>query len=344
MAIKRKATVKDVAELAGVSLMTVSRVLNKKGYTSKATVKKVQQAVSDLGYVANALARGMNAGKSMIVGIPVPASSEYYVDIVGGLYSELSRHNYLLTIGWDHGIEPFKDERGEGLGHIRQMLEHRVDGLIIRPTVGATSVEYFKEVKAHGIPMVCVDRNFADVDCAFVGSDDVWAAGEAARILLERGHSKVLHLTIPQNISTVIDRKKGFKEAFDSLGGESYYEVTAFIKELDWVNEVEVLIKNKEITAIFAFNDVIASMLMKELGKRGISIPNDVSVVGFGNLPVSKWTSPELATFDQKPKILGKEAGELLYKLMNEPDDYLNSRKILIRPEWVEGESLKEIN
>ena len=343
MSKKGKITAKDVAEMAGVSMMAVSRVLSGKGYSSKELSAKVHKAVTALGYVPNALARGMMAGKTMMVGVPVSVSSPFFSDVVQGIYASLSEFDYLLTLGWAREITPKNSDQSD-LRYIQRMLEHRVDGLIIRPTLGPKNEKYYQEVKKRDIPMVCVDRDFDKIACPFVGSDDLWGGEEAARILLERGHRKVLHVAGVQAVSsTAVLRRKGFKGAIEASADTRYYEVVGRNLETDWMDQVVELVKKKKITAVFLYNDHLASMLFSEFEKQNISIPDDVSIIGFGGLPVAEWTRPKLSTFNQKPKIIGKEAGLLLHALMNEKDESFSSKRILIRPEWVEAGSVSSI-
>jgi LacI family transcriptional regulator len=181
------ATMKSVAEKAGVSQSTVSRILaGQRQYATK-TVDRVLAAAEHLKYRPNSLVRGILTGRTRCVGVMVPASSRFYGPMVEGIHDAMCEADHVMSITWSKRSLPVADDTTE-LALIHRLVEQRVDGIILRPTCDEATQAYFEEIWQRRLPRVAVDRDLPGARADFVGTDDDAGAAAAAGHLLGLGH------------------------------------------------------------------------------------------------------------------------------------------------------------
>lgn len=327
---------KDIAKEAGVSTAAVSYILNDspdKVFTQKIR-DRVRQAAKRLDYLPNNLFAGVRNGRSKSVGVLMPAG-QFYGEILQGLHDALNEADYVPILAWNR--EDMATQGGAiELRHIHRLLEHRVDGVVMRPTRDEADMVYFQEIGERSIPLVVVDRELSGVRCDFVGTDDEVGGRLAAQHLLELGHRSVAHLGGPMTVSTSRDRRRGFEAAMAASGSEVSWtslEAPRFGK----VTEIaEKLLKSDpRPTAVFAANDDSAWSVYEAAARLGLSIPKDLSVIGFGDLVFANYLTPSLTTIRQPTHEIGRTAAQLLLKHMTKKSKNPEFQKVRLAPSLV---------
>ena len=305
-------SLRDVARAVGLSAMTVSRALRDDGTVAGPTRRRVLAAAARPRYRPNLLMHGVRTGRSRTVGVVVPASTPFLAGILQGIHDALDAADYAMLVAWNplHFAAPAN--RAERR-HIRRLLERRVDGLILRPTHDAATDDDFREVRKEGLPLVVVDRELPGVRCDFAGTDDEAGARMAADHLLALGHRRLGHLAGPQAVSTARLRRRGFERAVAAFGrGASCRTVEGHDFRGLRDEALRLLRASPRPTAVFCANDDAATSLYESADALHLRIPQDLSVVGFADLPVASMLRPALTTVRQDPVRIGREAVRLL--------------------------------
>jgi len=307
------ATIKDIAKKAGVSISTVSYILNNTKSVKQSTKERVLKAAATLHYRPNLIARSLKTKESLTIGIIIPdISNMFFNEIIRGIEDVADAHRYNVVIcSTDENKE--KEER-----HLATLVNKGIDGLIFIGT--GHNLESLHDVS---IPKVIVDRRLGD-EYYSVLTDNITGGYIATTHLLkkrEQQDSPVLFLTGPLTISSYKERYKGYKKALKD------HNIT-FKREFVYQCEVNTeggkggaskILQNENIPSgkpfgIFAANDLIAIGAINVLIEKGVKIPEDVQVVGFDDIPSASYVSPSLTTVNQPKYDMGKIAGELLLK------------------------------
>ncbi len=336
MAKKYTASLRDIAELSGVSISTVSRVIHRKSTISPKTTQAVMKAANKLGYHSNMLIEGMKTGKTGTIGVIVPIDDNFFRQIVSKINNELTSKSYLPINVW-----PDSEGTNE-LVLIKRLIEQRVEGIIMRPTKDWAGNDYFSDVIKRGLPLVLIDRKIpAELD--FVASDDYEGGVSAAKYLYELGHRKIACYQGPQLASPAALRRKGLEDFLSTKAdAEMFLCGNGGWEDFSVDIVYDFLQKHPDVTAFSAFSDIYAIDIYDATAKLGRRIPDDISVVGFGNLPESNYARPRLTTMNQFPEQLAKAAIERLFFKI---EHGLNSpgKDIRIKPELLIKESCKKL-
>ncbi len=332
-------SLKRIAEAAGVSVTTVSRVLREKGEISQATRSKVLRVAKRLRYRPNLTARGVYWGKTNTVGVIIPAASNFDVRIVFGIHDQLAKQDIVPITLWSGSWDGIGDkEKTENvLKQIHHLVDRRVDGVIVRPHNTFKNL-YIQEILERNIPLVTVDRNFLGSNADFVGTNDMTGGTLATQHLLDLGHRRLVHIAGPFKVTTGKLRRKGFEAVLGNIPGVKYdiIEDRSFGTDPNIVEKIFDL--KSRPTAVFAANDKIAQNIYIAARSRGLRIPQDLSVVGFADLDFSALMDPPLTTVRQHPYEIGKHAAEILIdRIESKGDKKIISR--LLEPELVERKS-----
>lgn len=313
--------IKDVAIKAGVSVSTVSRVMNNRGYISQATKDKVFNAMKDLNYQPNEIAKSLFKKKSNIIGLILPdISTPFYAEETRYIEEELYKLGYKLMLCNAYNSSSREQE------YINMLLRNQVDGIII----GSHTLK-IEDYLNLNLPIVALDRYLGD-DIPIVCSDHIEGGKLAALELLNCGCTNILHFSGSLKVPTPSnDRHKSFNA---TLEGKNIKVNTVelpinFFSFLDYSSIIqEALDNNPDIDGVFA-TDTIALTTIKELIKRNKNIPNDVKVVGYDGLSICALTYPTLTTIQQPIKDLSKEAVKTLINLINKKNSYIEKKIIL---------------
>lgn len=297
-------TIKDVAKKSNVSVATVSRVINNTGYVNHETRKIVKDAIEELGYVPNELARSLFNKRSNIIGLIVPHISTYFfAELIESLEDSIMKAGYKLM------IFNSKDDIELEKKYINVLNQYNIDGLIL--VANTNSAVKYLNLK---IPVITIDH-IIDKDIPSISSDNVQGGELAAYQFLESGAKKIIHFRGPSDLITVIDRSRGFYQVMD----EANIDVYSF--DLDFkspdIDDIEMFIKKyPDVDGIFCSSDIIAMYTISVLNRLGYKIPEDVEVIGFDNIELSNIFLPRLTTISQELSIIAKAAIDKLVRLI----------------------------
>ncbi|GFN21903.1 LacI family DNA-binding transcriptional regulator [Thermanaeromonas sp. C210] len=308
-------TIKDVARKAGVSVTTVSRVLNNSPHPiSPETRQRVLEAVAELGFLPNAAARSLQLQETKTIGLMLPdIANPYYPGIVRGIEDVAHEEGYTIILcNTDRSRE--RTSR-----YLRVLREKRVDGIIF---TGGGVVEdacrdrfFWREEE---IPTVVIGRHSADFPSVQI--DNVAAAKGAIAHLISQGHRYIACITGPETSTTARDRLQGYREALAEAGLEydAAMVVAGDFSPAGGYRALEELLARPRLkfTALFTHNDLMAVGALKALADNGLSVPRDVAVVGFDDIPLASYVLPRLTTVAVPVYDLGVTAMRLLRDLL----------------------------
>jgi DNA-binding LacI/PurR family transcriptional regulator len=298
----RPATIRDVAARAGVSHQTVSRVINDSPSVTAATRERVLAAIRDLAFVPSPMARGLISNQTRSIGIVADdVSDHFFARVVAGAEAEARRRGYYLMIG---SVEPDDDEGG----YLRLMLERRVEGLILaRPSVPLTPADLVA-ARGAGVPLVAV--GFSELPgFPVVDVDNRQGGYDATRHLLEHGHRRIATLVGPGAWPSAAARLDGYRQALLEAGVAEdpnlVEPASGWGLESGRAAARRLLERGADFTALFGHSDLIALGAIRQLRDAGLRVPDDVSVVGYDDLPVAEYFEPALSTIHQPMREVG---------------------------------------
>lgn len=308
----------DVAALAGVSPTTVSRVLNNRGYLSEETRAKVFEAMQQLGYRPNAIARSLQGQKSQLIGLVFPTVADpYYGEMAYRLESHLADIGYktILCNSMDH---PESEQR-----YLDMLIANQVDGVI----TGAHS-DVVAQFPHLGAPLVTIDRQETGRG-PNIACDNFDGAYRATRLLIEGGARSIAHIT--STVSPLNARQQGYLKALSEAGLSPHVLELGFITPHDQKIKLihSFLSEHPHIDGAFASNDMYAAMVLGGVRARGLNVPDDFQVVGFDGTQAVRILMPELTTVVQPIDALAQRAVALLVHAINGEDHPLSGSNTL---------------
>ena len=334
---------KDIAHELGISVVTVSKVLRNHPDIGAETRKRVQKRMKELNYQPNLAARSLSTGRTMSVGLVVPdLLHPFFAGIAAVISTELRRERYGLVIASSE--EDAELERRE----IEQLIARRVDVLLIASA--QTKTDSFRSIEEQKTPYVLIDRNFPRLGAHFIGCDDREAGRIATRHLIEQGCMRIAHIRGP-NVSTAIGRLEGYRNALKQANRQPLAgHVVSLGSSGDHRGEpggyacAKQLLKSKHRPdGIFCFNDPSALGAMRAILEAGLRIPEDVAVVGCGNLSYSDFLRAPLTSVDQDSQRMGQKASALALKLAQSKKP-LRARAEIIAPTLVVRASSRRLS
>ncbi|TDO92100.1 LacI family transcriptional regulator [Halanaerobium saccharolyticum] len=331
-------TMKDVAKLAGVSLSTVSRVLNDSSLVREETARKVQKAVDKLDYQINDSARILRTNTSNLIGV-IGAGMErpFLANLLKGIEAEARERGYALIYGDSDG--EFEKEQN----YLNIMKQKKIDGIILITT------NYYNDllsiVKNYQIPVVFASGYINDPQISCVTVDNVAAAYDMVEFLCKAGHKDLAFIKGPDlDLLASQERLRGVKLALRL--SEIRYEPRRFIEgdftfESGYSAAKKIMSKFPDVTAIFAFNDEMAVGAISYLREQNIKVPEDISVVGFDGIELGEYIDPALTTIKQSGYQLGLKSIEILNNIINQ--EKIEDNKVFIPHELVVRESTNRL-
>ncbi|KZR57684.1 LacI family DNA-binding transcriptional regulator [Pseudobacillus badius] len=302
-------TIRDVAAEAGVSVATVSRVLNNKGYVHEDTLRKVQQAIEKLNYSPNEVARSLFKRQSKLVGLLLPdITNPFFPELARGVEDELQKQGFRLLFG-NSDENPEKEQ-----AYIETFLQNQVVGII-----SATQTSGMFNQEQPAVPTVFLDRTHE-------GRYTVYADGReggkiAARELVCRGSRNITVLKGPGHISPVQDRFLGAVEVLAASSVDFQVIQMASLTYEEAEERAKELFRQYPATdGILASNDMTAAAVLHEALRIGKAIPEEVQIIGFDDIPMSRLLFPSLSTIKQPVYEMGKQAAQLLLKLIKKEE------------------------
>lgn len=327
-------TIKDVAHLANVNISTVSRVLSGRKNVSDETKTRVLEAIKTLSYQPNMLAQGLKGGKTQTAALVIP-------NIRNSIFPSVSRgvEDCAVSNGYNLILCNTDEDPEREKAYIEMLKKRFVDGAIFATATSESN--YLLELARSGFPMVALMREL-DEDVDTVVADNYGSAYKATTYLLERGCKNVAFLNGSKNISLYRHRYEGYCKSLEDHGVKVAHE---FVQEIDMERDYRsgyqatdvLLSKGLPIDGIFSGNDNAAVGAIARIRDAGLRVPEDVKVIGFGNLFITQMTQPTLSTMNQPMQKMGEAAMGLLLRRINDPK--AKYEKIVLQTELLVRES-----
>ncbi len=331
-------TIKDIAEKAGASIATVSRVLNDSKPVSPELKKKILKIIEETDYKPNALARGLINNQTSLLGVIIPdIGNQTFASLINGIEWVADENKFDIVVSNSHG------QTEKELEIFDVFREKQLDGIIFSGVVLTEKHRYFFD--KYKVPTVIVSQNFSRDEIPSVTINNFQAAYEATSYLIELGHERIGMITgFLKDIAAGMDRYRGFSTALREHALQEYSE---YIKEGDFTlisgyRGMEEILKNRVIpTAIFAASDKMAIGAMNSCFDNGLKVPDDLSLVGFDDLEIASVVRPTLTTIHQDHHEIGKIAARLLINRIRGIEDGVWN----IQPSYklIERQSTKKI-
>ncbi|WP_449601216.1 LacI family DNA-binding transcriptional regulator [Paenibacillus sp. Marseille-Q9583] len=298
----------DVAKKSGLSVVTVSRVINNSPSVREGNRRKVLSAIEELNYQPNSAARSLVRGKTGVIGMSITNFNDSFYDrVIRVVNRKLAEQGYFLALS-------IAENEDEGVNFLFQ--KDRVDGIILLSPI--EEKEYVEELKRKNIPFVLLDNQLQHEDVPSVVVDNYLGGYEATKHLIGLGHTQIAYIGGPSVFLSVAERKRGYVQALNEAGltpfGTEYCGFTVssgYEVAKRWIRE------DKLPTAIFSGDDFIALGVVQALREEGILVPQDISVVGFDDQQFVGEFYPRLTTVRQPEAQMGSIGVDLLMKLIN---------------------------
>ena len=322
------ATLKDVAALANVHASTVSRVLRgvENVPITEETRKRVAAAAKSLNYQPDQRARALRLGKSNTIGLIIPdISNPFFADIAKSIEQDSSEAGYTLVVCASN------ENQEKEIDFVLNLISRGIDGLIIAPV--QDSFEHLVELKNRNYPIVLIDRCFEDFKTNAVISDNEAAAFDAVEYLKEFGHLRIGFLSGRSSIYTIRKRLQGYQNAVDLLdldSDEALVSAGGFTFEEGYAETMEMLSISNPPTALLIAGNRITFGALKAIVELGLSIPTDISVIGFTDSIVSPYLVAPLTTISHPLQQMGSRAFRLLLNNLN-AKEHLPTSKIVVK-------------
>ena len=320
--VEARVTARDVARRAGVSQSAVSRVYTQGASVSEKTAEKVRQAARELGYRPNVLARSLITGRSRIIGLIVASlDNAFYPEVLEELSAALQGRGYRVMMF-------MAGQEAENIDAIlEEILDYQVDGIVMASV--AVSSGLARQCQAAGVPVVLFNRTQDDVAVSAVSSDNAAGGRRLAHFLAAGGHRRIGFIAGTESASTQRDREAGFRR------GLAEHALSIAIRAVGDYSHARAAEATRQMfrgpdrpDAVFVANDVMAMAAMDTLRfEMGLSVPGDVSVVGFDDVPAAAWPAYDLTTVRQSAPAM---VGEAVAILLDQIEAHAPSRRVVL--------------
>ncbi len=332
-------TMMDIARDLKVSVVTVSKVLRNQGKISAATRQRVLRRAKQLNYQMNWVARSLVTRRTYTIGLLLPEfTHSFFAEVARAVAQTMRPHGYHVIISY------FEEDPALEVSEADSFLARQVDGLIIASAQPARCLGLFQRIQQRDVPYVLIDRPIAGLRASFVGADNHAIGRLAAEHLIARGCRRIGHLRGPE-IGIATERFEGYRRALAKHKLRTY---TRYVvrgghgDETGYEGMQQLLGVRPLLDGVFCFNDPVAIGAMKAIQHAGLNVPNDIAVVGAGNVHYSDVLAVPLTTIDQSAREIGVRAAELLLKRIGLKSP-VEPEKILIAPKLVERESTRRV-
>lgn len=316
---KALVTIHDIARELNISASTVSRALHNHPRISLATRNSVHELAEKYAYQPNVVASSLRHGRSKTVGVVVPRiNRNFFANVIGGMEKVLAASGYHLMICQTH--EKLKDEKDA----LKTLVNARVDAILLSVSMETSQADHLTSLREKGIKLFFFDRILESVNVGSVVIDDRLGAYLNVKHLIEQGYRNISHLAGAEHINIYNARKKGYMDAMNEAGIDI---------RPDWIMEKDLVLEGGESAfhdsmklkekpdAFFCAGDYAALGLMQAALKKGIRIPDELGITGFGNEPFTAFLQPALTTVDQR----GEEMGKLIAEMFTEGNEKGNA-------------------
>ncbi|WP_160725048.1 LacI family DNA-binding transcriptional regulator [Bacillus sp. USDA818B3_A] len=332
-----KPTIYDVAKEANVSIATVSKVLNNTGRISEKTKNKVLAIMKDLKYQPSSVATALTGKKTFTIGVLVPdIANPFFAEVARALENNAREMGYsIILCSTDYQLEREHD-------YLDLLIKKQVDGIII--ATEPKDVKKLKNLNDQNVPCVLFSIDHLALDSHVVTTDDIRGGYLAGRYLCQKGHRSFAIISEPRRASSRL-RVEGFTKALADEGvnpaNVRVIEAKSKIDEAKWAASQIFHLENRP-TAVFATTDLIAAVFINEARKAGVSVPDDISIIGFDNTIHAEISDPGLTTIAQPIAKLASYTIEQLLDSIENPG--MPANRIMLAPTLIERESVKNIH
>ena len=328
--------IREVAERAGVSTGTVSKVLNRPQTVPAHTRQRVQHVIDELGYIRNASAHQLRAGSSRTIGLLIQdIANPFFTEVARGVEQAASAAGSIVIL-CNTELSPEREQQ-----YLRTLEEQRVQGVLIFPT--QADITHLERLRQRGTAVVVLDRPSSQVDLNWMVADDLRGGEMAAGHLFDLGHKQVVVIGGPQTIHQCAERVRGAQQAAQAHRRDPKRDVIHIVTSPSHsIHQGELCAEQilqivPRPTAVFCVNDLLALGLMSVLLRRGVRVPSDMAIVGYDDIELAHAFAPALTTIRQPKAELGRAATRLLLAEAQNLDGH--RQQIVYLPELIVRES-----
>jgi len=334
---ERDITIYDLANELNISIAIVSRALKDDPVVSKKTKKKIFELAEKMGYRSNHFARNLRIQRTNTIGVIVAKLTSYFqASAISGIENIANSEGYNLIIS--QSSEMFKKEAAS----VKTLFDSRVDGLLVSLAFDTNTLEHFDQFFSKKVPVIFYDRVIEHADSTCVVIDNVKAAYEATKHLIEQGCKRIVHITAPPQQNVYIDRLKGYRQALAAYN-LAFSEEDVITGNLSMEAGIAaantILSMASKPDGVFVANDNCAVGCMLALKQSGVRIPQDIAFCGFNNDPVSRVIEPNLTTINYPGFEMGQVAAQQLINHLRGMSTILSTNTIILRSELIIRES-----
>ncbi len=310
-----RATIVDVSRAAGVSDATVSRVVNGGAHVRPETRRRVEAAMRALGYVAHVSARALASGRTQVIGLLAQeVENAFFASVISGADQQASAEDYGFLLCTTHA------RREKEAEYVARLSNGMVDGLLIVLPGGLP--DYVERLRADAFPFVLIDYDADAPGCSVVNATNRSGTRAAIRHLIELGHRRIACIMGLEAVGSAHERLAGYRDAMTEAGlpiGPEDIQPGDFMGVGGHAAAVALLSRPDPPTAIFASSDLAAFGVVRAARERGMQVPDDLSVVGFDDIPEAAWMTPALTTVRQPLRDMGRAAVRQLLERVEDP-------------------------
>ncbi len=336
----KKATLKEVAGKAGVSVTMTSRVLGNYGSFGEETKKVVMKAAKELNYTPNVIARSLRAGNTKAIGVIVNSVVDsFWMVLFRGIEQTAMKEGYQVFLCDNDGGQHEKEKE-----YLKLLMERNIDGLILSPAVGSHPL--LKKISRGGLPIVLIETKISGLDVPSITVDDLGGSAESVEYLISLGHRRIGIVTGGELGMTSQMRLQGYKDTLLRHGipvREELIKTGNFSQETAKQAVDEFMEMDERPTALFVCNESMTAGALMSLKKHNVRIPEDISLIGWDNPSWAGFMSPGLSVVDQASHTMGVMAFRALLSEMLNEKKMDTDRNLVLKPELVIRDSCRQI-
>jgi LacI family transcriptional regulator len=338
--MKKKTTIKDIANVLNISAAAVSKALHDDSRISEKTKKAVKQVAKNLNYQPNHLASALRKGKSNLVGVIVPrTNSNFFSSVIQNIEEVLNKAGYNIIITQSN--ESYKKE----CANIDTLLFTQVDGIIASMANETVDLNYYEKIKSKGIPLILFDRGENDLNVDYIGINDYDSSHMIVEHLVKQGCKRIAHIGGFKRTRIFNNRIRGYIDALKKhdLPMDNELLIESSLTTEDGQDKMKQLLdlKNRP-DAVYVAGDYAALGALQVLNDRGIKMPQDIALVGFGNEPFTAMVSPTISSIEQHSAEIGQQAAKTFLKHAKQKSFTQTLNKIILNAELVVRASSKK--
>jgi len=333
LANKKRTTIKDIANVLKISAAAVSKALHDDSRISVKTKEAVKKVAKELNYQPNHLASALRKGKSNLVGVIVPrTNSNFFSSVIQNIEEVLNKEGYNIIITQSN--ESFKKE----CNNIDTLLFTQVDGIIASMANETVDLSYYEKIKSKGIPLILFDRGENDLNVDYIGINDYESSHMIVEHLIEQGCKRIAHIGGYKHTRIFNNRIRGYIDALKKhdlpLNKELLLE-SSLTTEDGKTKMTQLLALKNPPDAVYVAGDYAALGALQILQENNIKIPEDISLIGFGNEPFTAMVTPTISSIHQHSTEIGKQAAKTFLERVKEPTTQQTLNKIILDAELI---------